>query len=388
MTVGESPDAWRDHPRVCGEYQNVRFSDDWDGGSSPRMRGTRAVRAACGRAGGIIPAYAGNTSGYPYRRWRSWDHPRVCGEHKVDDSTGEGAWGSSPRMRGTHSRCRRAANVTGIIPAYAGNTMMTPRLTTATWDHPRVCGEHQCPANSAGTAGGSSPRMRGTLQTWLGGLVFRGIIPAYAGNTTNCWGCRNRSRDHPRICGEHVLSDEAFVRSQGSSPHMRGTRACRDHVLVASGIIPAYAGNTPGTRGTAWSAGDHPRVCGEHTPRIDGGTISRGSSPRMRGTPAGPVPDVRAGGIIPAYAGNTPIASSPVPPTWDHPRVCGEHISSSTFASSTLGSSPHMRGTLVPFVDFSPCRGIIPAYAGNTWPLRMEARLSRDHPRICGERRR
>ena len=208
------------------------------------MRGTRAVRAACGRAGGIIPAYAGNTSGYPYRRWRSWDHPRVCGEHKVDDSTGEGAWGSSPRMRGTHSRCRRAANVTGIIPAYAGNTMMTPRLTTATWDHPRVCGEHQCPANSAGTAGGSSPRMRGTLQTWLGGLVFRGIIPAYAGNTAlSCQHAVWRF-DHPRVCGEHGIIGGLRVRQLGSSPRMRGTLPTAGGVEIVVGIIPAYAGNT------------------------------------------------------------------------------------------------------------------------------------------------
>ena len=385
MTVGESPDAWRDHPRVCGEYQNVRFSDDWDGGSSPRMRGTRAVRAACGRAGGIIPAYAGNTSGYPYRRWRSWDHPRVCGEHKVDDSTGEGAWGSSPRMRGTHSRCRRAANVTGIIPAYAGNTMMTPRLTTATWDHPRVCGEHQCPANSAGTAGGSSPRMRGTLQTWLGGLVFRGIIPAYAGNTTNCWGCRNRSRDHPRICGEHVLSDEAFVRSQGSSPHMRGTRACRDHVLVASGIIPAYAGNT--VRLTfAWpETWDHPRVCGEHARNAWNGVVGWGSSPRMRGTHAENRRRHNIQRIIPAYAGNTSWSRPRCTGRWDHPRVCGEHADCIVSCAADLGSSPRMRGTHFKLYVCFIHVGIIPAYAGNTWPLRMEARLSRDHPRICGE---
>ena len=197
--------------------------------------------------------------------------------------------------------------------------------------------------------------------------------------------CSRGVRDHPRVCGEHPLWLSRSRFGVGSSPRMRGTlcRCCRTRFRL--GIIPAYVGNT--VRLTfAWpETWDHPRVCGEHTPRIDGGTISRGSSPRMRGTPAGPVPDVRAGGIIPAYAGNTPIASSPVPPTWDHPRVCGEHISSSTFASSTLGSSPRMRGTLVPFVDFSPCRGIIPAYAGNTWPLRMEARLSRDHPRVCGE---
>ena len=163
MTVGESPDAWRDHPRVCGEHQNVRFSDDWDGG--------------------IIPAYAGNTSS-ARRLWSCWwDHPRVCGEHKVDDSTGEGAWGSSPRMRGTLRRAFRKFRRLGIIPAYAGNTMMTPRLTTATWDHPRVCGEHSRRGSAGLSFGGSSPRMRGTPFVVIAVTVWRGIIPAYAGNT-------------------------------------------------------------------------------------------------------------------------------------------------------------------------------------------------------------
>ena len=244
MTVGESPDAWRDHPRVCGEYQNVRFSDDWDGGSSPRMRGTRAVRAACGRAGGIIPAYAGNTRWMiPPVRARG-DHPRVCGEHCGEHSASFGVLGSSPRMRGTHSRCRRAANVTGIIPAYAGNTMMTPRLTTATWDHPRVCGEHDPLVPSVCDVLGSSPRMRGTPFVVIAVTVWRGIIPAYAGNTLPVLPNPFSPRDHPRVCGEHGEIDVCMAGNMGSSPRMRGTPVIPSSCGRLVGIIPAYAGNT------------------------------------------------------------------------------------------------------------------------------------------------
>ena len=330
------------------------------------MRGTRAVRAACGRAGGIIPAYAGNTSGYPYRRWRSWDHPRVCGEHKVDDSTGEGAWGSSPRMRGTHSRCRRAANVTGIIPAYAGNTMMTPRLTTATWDHPRVCGEHQCPANSAGTAGGSSPRMRGTLPTAGGVEIVVGIIPAYAGNTRLPGSCSRGVRDHPRVCGEHPLWLSRSRFGVGSSPRMRGTlcRCCRTRFRL--GIIPAYVGNT--VRLTfAWpETWDHPRVCGEHARNAWNGVVGWGSSPRMRGTHAENRRRHNIQRIIPAYAGNTQHQSSPHVSNGDHPRVCGEHSPAEMTNTPSPGSSPRMRGTPRSGRAAQLPPGIIPAYAGNT----------------------
>ena len=203
MTVGESPDAWRDHPRVCGEYQNVRFSDDWDGGSSPRMRGTRAVRAACGRAGGIIPAYAGNTRWMiPPVRARG-DHPRVCGEHCGEHSASFGVLGSSPRMRGTHSRCRRAANVTGIIPAYAGNTTRWCRAYVTYWDHPRVCGEHPLWLSRSRFGVGSSPRMRGTLCRCCRTRFRLGIIPAYVGNTVRLTFAWPETWDHPRVCGEH-----------------------------------------------------------------------------------------------------------------------------------------------------------------------------------------
>ena len=160
--------------------------------------------------------------------------------------------------------------------------------------------------------------------------LFKGIVPAYAGNTE----FRARTRPH----------------SAGSSPHTRGTRrasgrSCRSsrdhprirgehlrpgvrHALV-QGIIPAYAGNTqapflvvlliegssPHTRGTParrWSAagraGDHPRIRGEH-----------GADHAVAQEHAG---------IIPAYAGNT--------------------IGSPRRSRKALGSSPHTRGTRGP----------------------------------------
>ena len=152
-------------------------------GSSPRMRGTRAVRAACGRAGGIIPAYAGNTRWMiPPVRARG-DHPRVCGEHCGEHSASFGVLGSSPRMRGTLGRRVVGLCLVGIIPAYAGNTTARNASTKAKRDHPRVCGEHSRRGSAGLSFGGSSPRMRGTPFVVIAVTVWRGIIPAYAGNT-------------------------------------------------------------------------------------------------------------------------------------------------------------------------------------------------------------
>ena len=167
--------------------------------------------------------------------------------------------------------------------------------------------------------------MRGTPVRGRCAIEEVGIIPAYAGNTLQ-WPPHTRVlRDHPRVCGN--------------------TATC--------GLF-------------SFMMWDHPRVCGEHWRyRPDRSTI-RGSSPRMRGTLVGlPLPDDFFG-IIPAYAGNTPVCCSPSRRRRDHPRVCGEHSKTRGVAAMLKGSSPRMRGT--------PCRrtvglgrcGIIPAYAGNT----------------------
>ena len=49
--------------------------------------------------------------------------PRTCGEHILLTNVLTGAWGSSPRMRGTRELGGPAAPGLGIIPAHAGNTV-------------------------------------------------------------------------------------------------------------------------------------------------------------------------------------------------------------------------------------------------------------------------
>ena len=147
---------------------------------------------------------------------------------------------------------------------------------------------------------------------------------------------------------------------------MRGTRCRESSGPWNTGIIPAYAGNTFGISTTLQSIGDHPRVCGEHADyplHID---VVAGSSPRMRGTHGRTQVWPIVYGIIPAYAGNTPVAYRFRQTAWDHPRVCGEHSYVCQILAVCLGSSPRMRGTLVKPCGSTRRTGIIPAYAGNT----------------------
>ena len=216
--------------------------------------------------------------------------------------------GSSPHGRGTRRQHCHLACGHGIIPACAGNTDCPKRREACSRDHPRMCGEHTCCVTSKSWAMGSSPHVRGTQPRDSTCRVSAGIIPACAGNT-KCEPCGcSASGDHPRMCGEHPTHRVITKGYEGSSPHVRGTPACRSGVQLQRGIIPACAGNTSVTRKGVYGLWDHPRMCGEHGLRRWSWLRGWGSSPHVRGTPRQFQHNARHSGIIPACAGNTRFA--------------------------------------------------------------------------------
>ena len=95
-----------------------------DGGSSPRMRGARNAESKGGIGSGIIPADAGSTRPSAGRASHGRDHPRGCGEHEqLADRVMRGE-GSSPRMRGALYATLDDLRQIGIIPADAGSTSL------------------------------------------------------------------------------------------------------------------------------------------------------------------------------------------------------------------------------------------------------------------------
>ena len=108
--------------------------------------------------------------------------PRVRGT--VPYSSGKSRTGGSPpRVRGTGSNYFFAALDAGITPACAGNRKSSGPQSLPLWDHPRVCGEQRHQTIPAGGAGGSPPRVRGTVDTRLVAKKPMGITPACAGNS-------------------------------------------------------------------------------------------------------------------------------------------------------------------------------------------------------------
>ena len=145
-------------------------------------------------------------------------------------------------MRGARFRLSDRDGRVRIIPAYAGSTTLRTAENLCGTDHPRVCGEHPSLRDTGQLAMGSSPRMRGAHKIGADGLDLDRIIPAYAGSTTPRTRSQPWSRDHPRVCGEHMTLTPRRTAAAGSSPRMRGAHARRCKAAGHLGIIPAYAG--------------------------------------------------------------------------------------------------------------------------------------------------
>ena len=213
---------------------------------------------------------------------------------------------------------------------------------------------------------GSSPRWRGTRVGGSGGKFCPRIIPALAGNTVISHGRPYAASDHPRAGGEHIAPSNATVCNNGSSPRWRGTPLFPRLREPRYRIIPALAGNTNPDCRISEHRSDHPRAGGEHPVQSGLPVIVHGSSPRWRGTLAVPALFLFQCRIIPALAGNTPWAIFRMVYRPDHPRAGGEHVVNTRSQDLQYGSSPRWRGTLSNGVFQRHHIRIIPALAGNT----------------------
>ena len=274
------------HPRVGGENPLVLILLFLPQGSSPRGRGKLIVVAMGIGLGGLIPAWAGKTRvRCPLVAGRA-AHPRVGGEN-LEQSTGAiEAVGSSPRGRGKPAWGLRSLRAWRLIPAWAGKTTGTARAAVHRQAHPRVGGENSSLVATPTSAAGSSPRGRGKQNASPTGRVLKGLIPAWAGKTLVRRLGGHQAKAHPRVGGENAVEVDPAVVRVGSSPRGRGKPSWWAGELARRGLIPAWAGKT--ARATDWSNQDqaHPRVGGEN--RVACGLLPAlgGSSPRGRGKPA------------------------------------------------------------------------------------------------------
>ena len=170
----------------------------------------------------LIPACAGKTPRASSSRNRVRAHPRVCGENSTVTHQAPPAQGSSPRVRGKRTSLSKLLRISGLIPACAGKTSSPVTSPVGTKAHPRVCGENLTRNAERSRLSGSSPRLRGKRLGRCRHGCGRGLIPACAGKTSVSSRVSLSSRAHPRVCGENTSRRHGRPHDEGSSPRVRG----------------------------------------------------------------------------------------------------------------------------------------------------------------------
>ena len=147
---------------------------------------------------------------------------------------------------------------------------------------------------------------------------------------------------------------------------MREPPLCAPPVHASPGITPACAGTTLRYTLPEISAWDHPRVCGNHLRSTSITLLSLGSPPRVREPPSDNEQKVSGARITPACAGTTVLVKGHSRRFRDHPRVCGNHIGPSLLAVGNTGSPPRVREPLLVKMPIAVESRITPACAGTT----------------------
>ena len=290
--------------------------------------------------------------------------PRACGEKPVLSTMLRAASGSPPRVRGEAGVEHDVARGLGIIPAHAGRSNKYYCHLYYGEDHPRVCGEKSALRYLYLPKEGSPPRARGEGGfDKLSGIPDR-ITPACAGRSARCTATVGAREDHPRVCGEKSRTTNPPSKSRGSPPRVRGEASSPGFARAPCRITPACAGRRIHKKGGEVNATDHPRVCGEKTRCPSSSASDMGSPPRVRGEERQKKQPVQPSGITPACAGRSLRLSWSTRALWDHPRVCGEKLTTSSGRRPLIGSPPRVRGEDHPFFYPSGSMRITPACAG------------------------
>ena len=130
-----------------------------------------------------------------------------------------------------------------------------------------MCGEKQRLQAFNDTVQGSPPHVRGKVEALRAAYPMLGITPACAGKSCIFGFCSGNHSDHPRMCGEKSVFSTPLGCPPGSPPHVRGKETAKLASQFWIGITPACAGKSRFYAAAHHTSRDHPRMCGEKTPK-------------------------------------------------------------------------------------------------------------------------
>ena len=169
------------YPRVCGGtlLEPSRFTRRE--GLSPRVRGNHVGSGQTAEGKRSIPACAGEPMWGLRKRRRQQVYPRVCGGTRWRGAFPHRREGLSPRVRGNPRWNGGGASLVRSIPACAGEPFSLVSSCASPRVYPRVCGGTPGGPGRAPPAWGLSPRVRGNRVPKPREGDITGSIPACAG---------------------------------------------------------------------------------------------------------------------------------------------------------------------------------------------------------------
>ena len=158
---------------------------------------------------------------------------------------------------------------------------------------------------------------------------------------------------------------------EGSPPHGRGKEIEPSTIARTVGITPAWAGKRSPASNSRPLLKDHPRMGGEKVPVAEQASNGKGSPPHGRGKDSAGYFWLEGSRITPAWAGKSVFGDVPLHISRDHPRMGGEKRSAGLRFLPVAGSPPHGRGKVPLYNERKGKNRITPAWAGK--------RLKRSH---------
>ena len=271
------------YPRVCGGTRAAAIPACRPGGLSPRVRGNRTHLPTPRSVARSIPACAGEPWLTDSGGWPCTVYPRVCGGTAVFIPRRPERQGLSPRVRGNHSAASVILATMRSIPACAGEPVTAARREMRSGVYPRVCGGTSEPSCNHDIGRGLSPRVRGNRAGALAGRDRIGSIPACAGEPPLRSAAGSRPQVYPRVCGGTASTVSNDCAGIGLSPRVRGNPTLAGLLAVWRGSIPACAGEPSGDAEGGCSVPVYPRVCGGTANPWVNRSAQGGLSPRVRG---------------------------------------------------------------------------------------------------------
>ena len=244
-------------------------------------------------------------------------------------------------------------------------------------------GNVSTPTNSS-SANGLSPRGRGKPYALASRRLRCRSIPAWAGETP---GTRQRFRCrevYPRVGGGNGYGRAAIERRSGLSPRGRGKRRTPRSCMRLSRSIPAWAGETILLVSAKSALAVYPRVGGGNARRLRLRRRLRGLSPRGRGKPSRTAALAASWGSIPAWAGETPLPGGGNVLEVVYPRVGGGNFTRQCAGKTVAGLSPRGRGKRRLRHQAGARRRSIPAWAGETADCATADGVIAVYPRVGG----